>query len=126
MSQTNEPGKIAIDEPVQSHQASPVKPKTDPRTKPKRQPPYSVVLYNDPDHTRVYVVEALSRICGHSRFKAWLLMRQAHYTGRARVWTGAFEHAEFKRERLREYGPDLYGAQPVNYPLKCELEPLPQ
>ena len=127
MSQANDPGKVVIEEPaVSKPQITPAKPKTDPKTKPKRQPPYAVVLLNDDDHSFTYVIEALRRVCGHTWFKAWRLAVQAHVTGRAHVWTGAFEHAEFKRERLREYGPDIYAMRRVDYPLKCELEPLPQ
>ena len=102
---------------------APAKPK--PATRPKRQPPYAVILENDDDHSMEYVVNALQKTFGYDTRKALQLMLQAHVTGRAVVWTGSFEVAEFKRDRLRGMGPDVWAARPVNYPLGCTIEPLP-
>lgn len=103
---------------------APAKPK--PVSRPKRQPPYAVILENDDDHSMQYVIDALRKTFGYSAVKAVQLMLQAHFTGRAVVWTGSFEVAEFKRDRLRGMGPDVWAARPVNYPLSCTIEPLPE
>src|SRR5690349_16907871 len=100
-------------------------PKTrpDPNTRPKIQPPYAVVILNDARHTFAYVLDVLQRVFGYSKPKAFKLMLQAHVTGRAIVWTGPLETAEFKRDRIQSFGPDLYASQPVTFPLGCLLEP---
>ena len=103
------------------------KPKTaDPKTKPKKQPPYAVVVLNDDDHTYDYVIEGLVRFCGHTIEKAFVLAKTVDQTGRAAVWTGPLEVAELKRDQLRGMGPDHYAAKPVTYPLGVVLEPMPQ
>jgi hypothetical protein len=48
----------------------------------------------------------------------------AHLRGRAAVWTGPLETAEFKRERILSIGPDFYASRPVMFPLGVRLEPL--
>lgn len=95
-------------------------------TKPKRQPPYAVIVLNDNDHTFAYVIEGLMRFCGHDFEKAYSHAEQVHRTGRAAVWTGMLEVAELKRDQLRGMGPDCYAEHPVKYPLGVVLEPLPQ
>ena len=107
----------------------PATPRRDPKTKtgtrPKRQPPYVIVLENDNKHSFTYVIEVLRRICGHSESKASLLSNQIHNTGRAVVWTGTFELAELKRDQIRGFGPDFYASQTVRFPLGVTIEPLP-
>jgi len=98
------------------------KPKTDPR--PKVQPPYAVILFNDDDHTMLYVIESLQKVFGYAVEKCLDLAMQAHAQGKAIVWTGMLEVAELKRDQLRSRGPDVYASRPVNYPLKVEVEAL--
>ena len=99
--------------------------KTDGKTKPKRQPPYAVLVHNDDDHTFPYVIEVLQRVCSHPLHKAEQLTEQIHRLGRAVVWTGAMEVAELKRDQIRGFGPDLFASIPVKYPLGVTIEPLP-
>jgi len=95
------------------------------RTRPKRQPPYAVIVENDDFHTFVYVIEVLRRVCGHSRQRALFLTTQIHVTGRAVVWSGALEVAELKRDQIRGFGTDYFAEQPVKFPLGVTIEPLP-
>jgi ATP-dependent Clp protease adaptor protein ClpS len=74
--------------------------------KPKRQPPYHVVLWNDDDHTYSYVMEMLARLFGHPLEKGFQLAREVDTQGRAVVWTTAREHAELKRDQIHAYGRD--------------------
>ncbi|MBW3539666.1 MAG: ATP-dependent Clp protease adaptor ClpS [Planctomycetes bacterium] len=99
--------------------------KSDSRKKPKRQPPYAVIVYNDEEHTFDYVIEVLQRVCGHPLQKAVELTFRVHNTGRAAVWTGAREVAELKRDQIRGYGPDFFAVNTVRYPLGVSIEPLP-
>lgn len=94
-------------------------------TRPKKQPPYAVVVLNDEDHTWQYVIEVLQRVCGYSEEKAYLLTSKVHFEGRAVVWTGPKEVAELKRDQIRGFGPDFYAAKTVRYPLGVIIEPLP-
>ena len=70
------------------------------------QPPCHVLLLDDQDHTYEYVIEMLGAIFGHGREKAFEMARAVDTTGRAVVYTGPMEQAEFKRERIHAYGAD--------------------
>jgi len=95
------------------------------KKRPKRQPPYVVIVENDDFHTFAYVIEVLRRICQHSRESALLVTTRIHLVGRAAVWTGPLEVAELKRDQIRGYGPDFFAPEPVKFPLRVTLEPLP-
>ncbi len=101
------------------------KQKADQKTRPKRQPPYAVIVHNDEEHTFAYVIEVLQRVCGHPLEKATQLTAEIHYTGRSVVWTGALEIAELKRDQIRGFGPDFYATHAVKFPLGVTIEPLP-
>ena len=98
---------------------------TDSRSKPKKQPPYAVIVHNDEKHTWPYVIDVLQRVCGHSHARAVELTSQVHYQGKAHVWSGALEVAELKRDQIRGFGKDFYAAQAVTFPLGVTIEPLP-
>jgi ATP-dependent Clp protease adaptor protein ClpS len=102
------------------------RPKSDPKQKPKPQPPYAVVIFNDPIHSFEYVIELLQRVFGYDLTKAMQLTLEAHKNERAVVWSGPMETAEFKRDRIRGFGPDTYNVRIVTMPLGCAIEPLPQ
>jgi len=95
------------------------------KTRPKKQPPYAVVVENDDKHTFAYVIEVLQRVCGHNKAKAFLLTTQIHMSGRAAVWTGTMELAELKRDQIRGFGPDHYADVSVTFPLGVTIEPVP-
>jgi ATP-dependent Clp protease adaptor protein ClpS len=93
------------------------------RSQPKRQPPYAVVLHNDPINGMDHVVRVLNQVFGYGSGRATWMMLQAHVGGRSIVWTGTLEVAELKVEQIHACGPDprRAGAQP----LKATAEPLP-
>ncbi|MEM6552462.1 MAG: ATP-dependent Clp protease adaptor ClpS [Planctomycetota bacterium] len=93
--------------------------------KPKRLPPYQVVLLNDNDHTYEYVIEMLLRVFRLPVHKAVELTARVDTAGRAPVWSGSKEVAELKRDQVRGYGPDFYASATVRYPLGCVIEPMP-
>ena len=94
-------------------------------TRPKRQPPYAVIVENDDVHTFEYVIETLSKVCGYNRQKALLLAVEIDREGRAAVWSGTKELAELKRDQIRGMGPDHFAPKPVTFPLGVYIEPLP-
>ncbi len=75
-------------------------------TKPKAQPPYAVVLHNDDVNGVDFVVRTLRKVFRYGLVKAIKLTMQAHFYGKAVVWSGMKEHAEFKADQLRSCGPD--------------------
>ena len=120
---TQQQAAAAVAEPEQETRRR-EKPSAD-KTKPKRQPPYAVILHNDDLHTFDYVVEMLQKLFGYTLNRALLLTTQVHISGRSMVWSGTLEGAELKRDLIRGYGTDHYATPPVKFPLGVTLEPLP-
>ena len=86
--------------------ATAVAEKTDRRQKPKRQPPYHVILWNDEAHTHLYVVLMLQRLFGHPPEKGYQLAVEVDTRGKAIVLTTTREHAELKRDQIHAFGKD--------------------
>lgn len=80
--------------------------KSDRRQKPKRQPPYHVILWNDEAHTHLYVVLMLQRLFGHPPEKGYQLAVEVDTRGKAIVLTTTREHAELKRDQIHAFGKD--------------------
>jgi ATP-dependent Clp protease adaptor protein ClpS len=81
-----------------------VRPQKDSR--PKRQPRYHVVLWNDDDHTYQYVIAMLRQLFGHPPEAGMRLAREVDQHGRVIVLTTTREHAELKRDQIRAFGAD--------------------
>ena len=84
----------------------PAKPKQVDKPKPKKLPPWNVVLLNDNDHTYEYVIEMLGKLFAHPKEKAFLLAKEVDSTGRVIVLTTHKEMAELKQEQIHAYGAD--------------------
>lgn len=93
--------------------------------RPKKQPPYAVVVFNDDEHSFQYVVEAFTKVFGYPLEKSYTLTLQIHNEGKGVVWSGVREVAELKRDQLRSVGPDFYAEKKVDFPLGVTIEPLP-
>jgi ATP-dependent Clp protease adaptor protein ClpS len=74
--------------------------------KPKRQPRYNVVLWNDDDHTYAYVIVMLMELFGHPAEKGYQIAKTVDTQGKAIVLTTTKEHAELKRDQIHAYGKD--------------------
>jgi len=74
--------------------------------RPKRQPRYHVVLWNDEDHTYQYVIVMLKQLFGHPLETGFKLARQVDRDGRVVVLTTTREHAELKRDQIHAFGAD--------------------
>jgi ATP-dependent Clp protease adaptor protein ClpS len=101
------------------------KKQTPDKAKPKKQPPYAVVVFNDEQHTFEYVIETFSKVFGYPPEKSYQLAWQIHRDGRGIVWSGTRELAELKRDQIHSCGPDFYAAKKVEFPLGAIVEPLP-
>jgi ATP-dependent Clp protease adaptor protein ClpS len=74
--------------------------------KPKQQPRYHVILWNDEDHTYEYVVAMMKQLFGHPTPKGYQIAKQVDTDGRAVVLTTTKEHAELKRDQIHAFGKD--------------------
>ena len=55
--------------------------------RPRRQPRYHVILWNDDDHTYAYVIAMLMELFGHPAEKGYQLAEEVDTRGRAVVLT---------------------------------------
>jgi ATP-dependent Clp protease adaptor protein ClpS len=87
------------------------------RPKPRRLPPYAVVLHNDNVNGFDYVVGVLRKVFRYGTARAFWLTLRTHVAGRCVVWTGSLEVAEFKADQICSLGPDprkrSFGARPL-------------
>ncbi len=97
--------------------------KTDRNTKPKRQPRYAVVLWDDNDHTYDYVIGMLKNLFGHEAAKGRKIANQVDNEGRAVCLTTTMEHAELKRDQIHAFGRDKL-IHSCSGSMSCSIEPL--
>jgi len=93
-------------------------------SKPKRQPRYHVVLWNDDDHTYQYVVAMLQKLFGHPPEKGYQLAKEVDLRGRVIVLTTTKEHAELKRDQIHAFGADRMLARSKGA-MSASIEPEP-
>ncbi len=75
-------------------------------TKPKRQPRYNVILWDDDDHSYDYVIRMMRDLFGHQQEKGMQIATAVDKTGRAVCLTTTREHAELKRDQIHAFGRD--------------------
>jgi ATP-dependent Clp protease adaptor protein ClpS len=75
-------------------------------TKPRRQPRYHVILWDDDDHTYEYVIRMMQELFSHSAEKGFQIAETVDKTGRAICLTTTKEHAELKRDQVHAFGKD--------------------
>ncbi len=75
--------------------------------KPKRLPPYNVVLLDDDDHTYEYVITLLQTVFGYPVEKGFQLAKEVDTEKRVILLTTTKEHAELKQEQIPAFGPDV-------------------
>lgn len=93
---------------VAEPEVAPAEPKQQSKKKPKRQPRYNVVLWNDNDHSFDYVIEMMRKLFGHDEVQGFKIADEVHHQGKAIVLTTTMEHAELKRDQIHAYGPDKH------------------
>ncbi len=77
-----------------------------PSQKPRRQPPYQVVLWDDEDHSYAYVIEMLGALFGCPPERGYQMAEEVDTRGQVVVLTTTMEHAELKRDQILAYGKD--------------------
>ena len=74
--------------------------------KPRRQPPYNVVLWNDDDHSYEYVIIMLMQLFAFPPEKGFQLAKEVDSQGKVVLLTTTLEHAELKRDQIHAYRKD--------------------
>jgi ATP-dependent Clp protease adaptor protein ClpS len=92
--------------------------------KPRRQPRYNVILWNDDDHTYEYVIELLQKLFGHPIEKGMQMAKEVDTSGRVIVLTTTREHAELKRDQIHAYGKD-HRIRSCKGSMSSTIEPMP-
>ena len=87
-------------------------------------PPYHVILENDDHHSMEFVIDVLCKVLGCAAEHAYLLMMEAHTSGRAVIWTGPKEVAELKAEQVQTFHETRADGRQLG-PLGCVIEPAP-
>jgi ATP-dependent Clp protease adaptor protein ClpS len=95
-----------------------------PASRPKRQPRYHVVLWNDDDHTYQYVVIMLRTLFGHPVETGIRMAKDVDSEGRVTVLTTTLEHAELKRDQIHAFGADRLLARSKGS-MAASIEPEP-
>ncbi|WDQ16826.1 ATP-dependent Clp protease adaptor ClpS [Rhodopirellula sp. P2] len=74
--------------------------------KPKRQPPYHVILWDDTDHSYDYVISMMKRLFRMPIEKGYQVAKEVDKSGRAICMTTTLELAELKRDQIHAFGKD--------------------
>ncbi|MGA2033636.1 MAG: ATP-dependent Clp protease adaptor ClpS [Thermoguttaceae bacterium] len=90
----------------------------------RRQPPYNVILWNDDDHSYVYVIAMLGELFGYPPEKGYMLAKEVDNQGRVIVMTTTMERAELKRDQIHAYGKDGL-IQDCKGSMRASIEPAP-
>ncbi len=76
------------------------------KKKPKRQPRYHVILWDDSDHSYDYVVLMMKNVFRHPIETGFQIAKEVDSSGRAICLTTTMEHAELKRDQIHAFGKD--------------------
>ena len=87
--------------------ATVVAPKKRTDQKPKKQPRYHVILWDDNDHSYEYVILMMRQLFGHPFEKGFKLAKTVDSDGRCICLTTTREHAELKRDQIHAFGRDF-------------------
>jgi len=96
---------------VAEPEVAPAEPEKKRKKKPRRQPRYHVILWNDDDHSYDYVIEMMQKLFGHEKEKGYKIAKEVDSNGKAVCLTTTLEHAELKRDQIHAYGPDKHIAR---------------
>ena len=98
--------------------------KSERKPKPKRQPRYHVILWNDDDHTYEYVMMMMKELFRLPIEEGFQVAKEVDQSGRAICLTTTREHAELKRDQIHAYGKDNMIAR-CKGSMSSTIEPMP-
>ncbi len=93
--------------------------------KPKRQPRYNVILWDDQDHSYDYVITMMQQLFGYQIERGFQIADEVNNRGRAIVLTTTREHAELKRDQIHAFGKDPLSAE-CKGSMSATIEPVPE
>jgi ATP-dependent Clp protease adaptor protein ClpS len=99
-----EPDQAVIDQPASALPSK--KAKSRRKEKPKRQPRYHVILWDDDDHSYDYVSRMMQALFGATIERGYEVAKEVDTVGRAICLTTTLEHAELKRDQIHAFGKD--------------------
>ncbi|QDV27097.1 ATP-dependent Clp protease adaptor ClpS [Aureliella helgolandensis] len=92
-------------------------------TKPRRQPRYNVILWDDSEHTFDYVISMLQQLFGHELGRAKSMAAEVDANGRVICLTTTMEHAELKMEQIHAFGKDPMATKCAGS-MSASIEPI--
>jgi len=93
------------------------------KSRPKRQPRYSVILWDDDHHTYDYVIRMMQELFGYDETGAFGVASCVDRRGRAVCLTTTMEHAELKRDQIHAYGADAHISR-CQGAMSASIEPI--
>jgi len=87
-------------------QATKTKAKPKRRQRPKKQPRYQVLLWDDNDHSYDYVIRMMQELFGYDEQRGYQIAVEVDTQGKAICLTTTREHAELKRDQIHAFGAD--------------------
>jgi ATP-dependent Clp protease adapter protein ClpS len=69
----------------------------------KGQRDHVVLLWNDNEHTELFVMAVLMQVCKMTEQEAYKAAMTVHEEGKAPVWRGLLEHCELKRDQISTF-----------------------
>lgn len=76
------------------------------KPRPKKQPRYNVVLWDDAEHAYDYVIRMMQELFSVNYLRGFQIAEMVDTQGRAICLTTTFEHAELKRDQILAFGKD--------------------
>ena len=93
--------------------------------KPKKQPRFNVVLWDDTDHSYDYVVLMMKHLFRHPIETGFQIAKEVDAGGKATCLTTTMEHAELKRDQIHAFGKDELIAR-CKGSMSATIEPVPE
>jgi ATP-dependent Clp protease adaptor protein ClpS len=101
-----------------------VRPKARKDQRPKRQPRYHVILWDDDDHSYEYVILMMRQLFGHTSDQGFKIANSVDSAGRSVCLTTTREHAELKVEQIHSFGKDFLVPR-CSGSMSASIEPEP-
>ena len=98
------------------------RPETRKRIRPRRQPRYHVILWDDDDHSYDYVIRMMQALFALGTERGYEIARSVDKAGRAVCLTTTREHAELKQDQVHAYGKDKLISRCAGS-MSCSIEP---
>ena len=94
--------------------------------KPKQEPNYHVIIWNDEEHSYEYVIDLLTTLFAHTVEKAYQITVEVDKAGKGIAWTCHKELAELKVEQIMGFGADPRMPKESKGAIRATMEPAPE